>query len=113
MDQRLRECVGEGPPPFDEEQHQETAIYTADRLSVYICQHGVDFTSGAISHSNYEFFLPLGKTIPLLKVEMQKRPAQYQHLFPFNPEQPHGCLLYTSSSRIVGGSPQVSYACDG
>ncbi|MFY9189383.1 MAG: AraC family transcriptional regulator [bacterium] len=90
MDQRLRECVGEGPPPFDEEQHQETAIYTADRLSVYICQHGVDFTSGAISHSNYEFFLPLGKTIPLLKVEMQKRPAQYQHLFPFNPEQPHG-----------------------
>jgi len=27
MDQRLRECVGEGPAPFDEEQHQEDCLF--------------------------------------------------------------------------------------
>lgn len=90
MDKRLRECVGDGPAPFNEEQHKEIAIYPAGRLSVYICQHGVDFTSGTIAHGNYGFFLPLGDTMPLLRVDRQNQAAQYNHLFPFNPEQAHG-----------------------
>ena len=90
MDNRLRKCVGDGPTPFNDKQHKKIAIYPANRLSIYICQHGVDFTSGTIAHNNYEFFLPLGNTMPLLRIGRQTQMAEHNHLFPFNPDQAHG-----------------------